>query len=509
MKSLSKIFLFFLFISFVYGALNSCTEKEPIEPSVPTDTTSKDTVANLLLTQNVDGNKVTLTATAENALTYLWNFENGDTASGSSVQTTYEQPGDYWAKCTATNIVNSITDSVQITIKPEPEFYYKEPLRPFPQHAQYYSDVILPNIEQSVMDNEVISFYRQWRTRYLKTFNDSMAYVHYTLEYQVGDAISCSEGHGFGMVITALMAGVDTTSYNDYLKLYRWYDTHRSNIDPSLMAWQQNSKGNNSSGADSATDGDLDIAYSLLLAHYQWGSDGTVNFLEEAKNMIEGIYTSDISSVYKLIELGDWVSSGSNYGKSTRCCDFMIDHLRAFKNETNDTKWDEIMDTTYNIINQVADNTTGLYPDFVIYKDKKFQACPPDFLEGAHDGDYYYNSCRAPWRIATDYIAYGDNRALNELTKLNRWIMNDTDGYPSRIRGGYKLDGTPLNSWGDMAFTAPFGVCAMVDNDNQEWLNDMWNQINNEPISDGAYFGNSIKMISLITMSGNWWIPEE
>lgn len=508
MKILSKLFLIFLLLPLTYGAVNSCTKNDPIDPSNPTDTISSDTVINLLLTQSINGNIVNFTATAEHANNYSWNFGNGDTARGNSVQVTYELSGDYWTKCIASGNINSVTDSIKVTIKPEPEFHYKEPLRPFPQHADYYSEVILPSIEQSVMDNKVISFYRNWRNRYLKTFQDSMAYVHYTLEYQVGDAISCSEGHGFGMVITALMAGTDSTSYNDFIQLYKWYDNHRSNINPYLMAWQQDSKGNNSSGADSATDGDLDIAYSLLLAHYQWGSDGDINFIEEAKKMIDAIYTSDISSKYKLIELGDWVSSGSNYGKSTRCCDFMIDHLRAFKNETNNPKWDEIIDTTYNIIAQVADNTTGLYPDFVIYEEGIFQACPPNFLEGPNDGNYYYNSCRAPWRIATDYIVYGDDRALHELTKLNRWLISDTGSNPSKIRGGYKLDGTALNSWSDMAFTAPFGVCAMVDNNNQEWLNAMWNQINNESITEGAYFGNSIKMLSLITMSGNWWIPE-
>ncbi len=508
MHSISRLFIVLLLSSLIYGAFNACTQKkEIIDPNDNTDTTSYDSVINLVLTQNINGNTAYLTATAENATSYLWEFENGNTATGESAEVTYELIGHYWVKCTATGQTNSLIDSIEVIIKPPLEFLYKEPQRPFPQHQQYYSEVILPNVEQSVMDNKTITFYRQWRNRYLKTFHDSMAYIHYTREYSVGNAISCSEGHGFGMVITVLMAGTDTTAYNDFIKLYRWYNNHRSHINTNLMAWQQSSSGQNSSGADSATDGDLDIAYSLLLAHYQWGSNGSVNFLEQAKKMIDGIYESDISSTYKLIELGDWVHSGK-YSRSTRCCDFMIDHLRAFKTETNDPKWIEIMDTTYKIISYVADSITGLYPDFVIYEDDKFQPCPPNFLEGPNDGDYYYNSCRAPWRIATDYIVNGDNRALQELTRLNHWIIEKTEGNPYYIKEGYTLDGTQLSSWSDMAFTAPFGVCAMVDNKNQEWLDDMWNHINNKSINSGAYFGNSIKMICLITMSGNWWKPE-
>lgn len=387
--------------------------------------------------------------------------------------------------------------------EPSPTFLYIEPLKPFPQRVTYHSDVILPDVTRDELDEKTIDFYFAWKKRYLKPFTDSMLYVHYTLEYQVGDAISCSEGHGFGMLITVLMAGADSCSYNDYVKLYRWFDNHRSSINPELMAWQQNSSGGNSSGADSATDGDLDIAYSLLLAHYQWGSDGMINFLQEAKKMMAAIYESDISPDYKTVELGDWVSNGK-YAKSTRCCDFMLDHFKAF-NALTSLNWNQVIDTTYSIINEVADSVTGLFPDFAILENGKFEPCPPHFLEGPHDGDYYYNSCRAPWRIATDYIVYGDDRALNNLIKLNRWIMNSTNNNPNNIKGGYTLNGSPLNSWSDMAFTAPFGVLAMVDPENQEWLNAMWSEINSQSVSSGAYFGNSIKMLCLITLSGNWW----
>ena len=43
------------------------------------------------------------------------------------------------------------------------------------------------------------------------------------------------------------------------------------------MAWQQaiiNDEIVDVNGVDSALDGDMDIAYSLLLADKQWGSDG-------------------------------------------------------------------------------------------------------------------------------------------------------------------------------------------------------------------------------------------
>ena len=48
------------------------------------------------------------------------------------------------------------------------------------------------------------------------------------------------------------------------------------------------------------------------------------------------------------------------------------------------------------------------------------------------------------------------------------------------IVAGYWLDGDGINSFGSMAFTAPFGVAAMVDSNNQDWLNSVWNAVRAE-----------------------------
>ena len=56
------------------------------------------------------------------------------------------------------------------------------------------------------------------------------------------------------------------------------------------MAWAQTKNFTDIDGT-SATDGDMDIAYSLLLANEQWGSNGKINYLKEAQLMIAAIKT--------------------------------------------------------------------------------------------------------------------------------------------------------------------------------------------------------------------------
>jgi hypothetical protein len=45
----------------------------------------------------------------------------------------------------------------------------------------------------------------------------------------------------------------------------------------------------------------------------------------------------------------------------------------------------------------------------------------------------------------------------------------------------------------------------MVAENNQQWLNDIWDAIVSVPFAKGDYYGNSLKMLSIIVMSGNWW----
>ena len=45
----------------------------------------------------------------------------------------------------------------------------------------------------------------------------------------------------------------------------------------------------------------------------------------------------------------------------------------------------------------------------------------------------------------------------------------------------------------------------MVDSSNQAWLDAIWKDL----VAGGSqgYYEDSIKMLSMIVMSGNWWEP--
>ncbi len=391
---------------------------------------------------------------------------------------------------------------------------------PFPAHSAYTKGVIKPNhVTQAEMDATVLKLYKEWKAKYLKEhpYQDGQKYVWYSdgdwFEEENGIfPITVSEAHGYGMLITAMMGSADPEAKDNYDALYRYYKAHPSEINPDLMAWRQGDNGTaivDIDGVDAATDGDMDIAYSLILADRQWGSSGDINYLKQARRIINAIMTDEVSQSYRYLLVGDW-ASGSEYERLTRSSDFMLQHMKAYREVSGDSNWDKVVDRTYDAINEVFTNEspeTGILPDFMEYVNGKFIAARGEVLEGETDGWMSYNACRTPWRVATDYIVTGDNRAKEQLDTLNSWIKGKTGGKPDRIVAGYMLDGTVTEEYADMAFSAPFMISAMVNANNQQWLNDLWDYNTGIATEEDFYFANCIRLISLFVVSGNWWSP--
>src|SRR5262249_15615131 len=124
------------------------------------------------------------------------------------------------------------------------------------------------------------------------------------------DPIFVSEGHGYGMLITVLMAGHDANARTIFDGFYDLFRQYPSINDPDLMGWAglKNCAVPNTPTDldDSATDGDLDIAFALLLADRQWGSCGRIDYFGEAQKVIRAIRAHDLNSTTNLLLLGDW-----------------------------------------------------------------------------------------------------------------------------------------------------------------------------------------------------------
>jgi len=382
------------------------------------------------------------------------------------------------------------------------------PSKPFPQHTKYFTSVIKPsNVSQAQLDNSVKTFYTAWKTRFVKTVSGkNESYISFE---GVGKKQCVSEGQGYGMVITALMAGFDPAAKNTYDNLFRYYNSHPDKRSKHLMAWAQLTKGK-SLDATSATDGDMDIAYSLLLADKQWGSKGPVNYLWAAKAMINDIMQYEINHKTWSVLLCDGVEAESKDYFDTRTSDFMPSYFKAFENATRDARWARVTNANYQLFSFLQhkySRDAGLAPDFVVGINKTAKPAPPNFLESPYDGYYNYNACRVPWRIATDYLLTGDKRSKEIVDKINQWVQETTGGNPYNLSAGYTLAGDDVKGryFEALSFIAPFAVSATVDKKNQLWLNKIWDYLVAFKMKDFDYYDNTIKLMDMIIISGNYW----
>ena len=387
---------------------------------------------------------------------------------------------------------------------------------PFGTHPIVYAPgTIRPShVGQAALDQAVRDFYDAWRARFLRQTCDAGQWV--VLTHTDAANLTVSEGHGYGMMLMALMAGHEPNAQTIFDGMVDYFRAHPTEFHAHLMGWYQNMTCTTPAGErDSASDGDLDVAFALLLADRQWGSCGAVNYFAEAQQVLADLKDGDVDASARYVLLGDWVGPAEDpsYYASTRSSDFMPDHARSFAAATGDADWTGLLDRTYAIVDALQTThgpATGLLPDFV--QDPLGAPAPvaANFLEGPNDGRYSYNACRDPWRLATDAVVAGETRAVTAVQRINAWLRTKTGGDPTGIASGYKLDGTTINGadYLSMAFVAPFAVGAMVDASNQTWLNALWDLIVATPPSTDGYYENTLKLLAMIVLSGNWWAPE-
>lgn len=385
---------------------------------------------------------------------------------------------------------------------------------PFGSHPfSYAAGSIKPNhISPAALDQAVRDFYDAWKARYLVQTCGAGRYV--VAANVRGGNLTVSEAHGYGMVIAALMAGYDPDARAIFDGMVAFFHEHPSVITSGLMSWFQRTTCADAQGGDSASDGDFDIAYGLLLAEKQWGNCGTFDYGAEAQQILAAIRTGELDATGQYIRLGDWtVPSEPEYYYATRSSDFMPGHLRTFAAATGDAIWTNVLDHTYTVFDAVQTThspVTGLLPDFIADPLGTPDPVGPYYLEGPNDGAYDYNACRDPWRLGTDFVVTGDARAKTAVQRITNWFRSATANDPTAIQAGYQLNGT-LSADADfrsMAFVAPLGVGAMGDAANQAWLNDVWDLVNATPLDDEAYYENTLKLLAMIVMSGNWWTPQ-
>jgi endo-1,4-beta-D-glucanase Y len=377
------------------------------------------------------------------------------------------------------------------------------PAHPFPAHVTYQVGV-LPSASQSSRDAAVRKQYDSWKKNYL--VHGCASDEYYVSTKGDGDAPNdgpVSEGQGYGMNLVPLMAGYDGSAQTEFDGLWKLVRDHEDQY--GLMQWQLDGKTckyADSGTPDAATDGDLDVGYGLLLADEQWGG-----YTTDAKNWLAAIYAHDVTSDGHLKCEDDGPST------DTRPSDMMLDHLRAFAAYDTAHDWTKVVTRTEAIISEFTakySSTGGLLSDFVVNANTTSpKPAPADYQEDQPDNIVGYNSIRVPWHLGTDALLYGSSTAATSYATAKEesaCLKMESGGNPQNVYPHTKLDCTAYSK-DDQAEEAgdSVGPAAMAAGD-QTWTNAIWSQLASNPFGDG-YFGETIKTLVYVVMSGNYWKP--
>ena len=235
-----------------------------------------------------------------------------------------------------------------------------------------------------------------------------------------------SESIGYGMLFAVYMN--DKTTFDN---LWKYEQQH---LDPlGLMNWHVNPDNTTSAGeTNSATDGDEDMAFAILMADKQWTGYNAI-----ATRLLIAIVTYDFAS--------DGTVKGGDTYTAVDPSYLAPAYYRAFAVYAGDTRWTTILEKSYATLNSIADPTTGLVPDWSSGR--------------ADGGNYTYDATRTPFRVALDACWNKEPRAIAYSQRIGGFFAHSG---AANIVDGYTLDGTPVGANHNSSFVGPAGAAGMA-----------------------------------------------
>lgn len=356
---------------------------------------------------------------------------------------------------------------------------------PFPQNVDYPHAAACTKFNETQLTN----LYKQWLNNYYEVdpnASSGMARIKFDeSQYTV------SEGIAYGMIIFVYMDNAELKTQEKFDKLWKYYE-HFSNGN-GVMNWKiQEFSGPTSNGYNGATDAELDVALTLLMAHEQWGSSGDVNYLAKAETLISKIYDHEVSS-NGLIKVGDGWGSDGDYIRNpcyvtTAAVKLFADAQTKYGfSQTRD--WDKVLTASYDFLDKAANDDTGLVPDWCDNDGNKING---------RGYDYYYDACRMPWRTAWDYAWFGNSRAKKLTDDVGQWAKNLSY---DNVVSGYTITGNSIGQWKSEAFTGGFACSYFLDPTLQSNLNTYYDKLDNT--LGGTYYNATMQVMYLLFLSGN------
>jgi endo-1,4-beta-D-glucanase Y len=350
------------------------------------------------------------------------------------------------------------------------------PAKPFPQNAKYGSCDIVTNA--AAYNGALAQAYATWTTNFVRSN---------TVIAPEQSNVVTSESMGYGMLIAAAMG--DKAAFD------KFWGYVQGKLSGGLMTWKEGQSG-------SASDGDLDIAYALLVANLQWPSGG---YKSPADAMAGNIASKDIVS--------NVVRGGSSFQNSNFNASYFIPvAMRKLAGLSG------AIATNYGFVNtNISAGAARVPTDWG--NPSNGQPSGPGSAQVTSDitdgdsGAMGYDAARVPWRLGQD-VCLGGTEGTTSVNSMVTYFAAKYD-QGSRIdlmkAGWYKKSDGPHSAAKDVqgSFIGPMGVAGMAAK-NAAMRDSSFRAIL-DILESGdfnhTYFPSTIGFITALIMSGNFPAP--
>lgn len=280
--------------------------------------------------------------------------------------------------------------------------------------------------------------YETW-VNYKKTYIEEGS--NRTVDRQQNN-ITTSEGQSYTM-----MRSVWIDDKATFDRSWEWTQGYLQRQDK-LFSWKYGERADGSygiltdiGGQNTASDADVDIAMSLLLAYGKWGND---YYLREAQTIIPAIWEKEVVNVSGKPVL---VANDLEKGKANVIVNpsyFAPYAYKTFAKIDPSRNWTALSDNSYDVISTVSkapldtETSSGLTPNWVEMSVASGQAT--GVTRGDLNTDYGYDAMRTSWRLALDYAWFKDDRAKQAASSLK--FLADTYQSDGKLVAIYGHDGT-------------------------------------------------------------------
>ena len=257
--------------------------------------------------------------------------------------------------------------------------------------------------------------------------------------------ITTSEGQSY-----TLLRAVYMDDQKQYDASLQWTKDNLQR-DDHLFSWKfgrlpngQYSILDNVGGQNTATDGDSDIALSLLLAYSRWQQD---KYLYDAKAIISSIWDKEVVMINgQPVLTADDLERNNPTQVVLNPSYFSPYAYKLFAKVDPSHDWVGLANNSYRILADVSDaklntaSASGLPPDWVIMNRQTGEFSAPS-AESGQTTDFGYDAMRVPFRLALDYSWFKDPRAKQVLGKFS--LLQREWEQHHQLAAVYGHDGTP------------------------------------------------------------------